>query len=73
MTNLGSYLADQLMLPMALGAGGSYRTPPLSRHAQTNIETLATFLDTPVEVEAIGEGTGSERVVEVRLGGVRAP
>ncbi len=48
---VGAHLADQLMLPMALAAGGRYRTGPLSLHATTNVETIALFLDVPIGVE----------------------
>jgi RNA 3'-terminal phosphate cyclase (ATP) len=47
---VGSHLADQLMVPLALGPGGSYRTLPLTLHSRTNIETIGRFLDRPIEV-----------------------
>ncbi len=50
---VGEYLADQLMIPMALAGGGSYTTLPLSRHATTNIEVIRKFLDVGIEVETI--------------------
>ena len=70
---VGSHLADQMMLPLALGAGGSYRTHPLSRHAETNLEIIRAFLAIPLEVRPLevrplGEGPGPERAVEVRIG-----
>src|SRR5262245_4049922 len=34
---IGPYLADQLLLPLALARGGTFRTVPLSRHSRTNI------------------------------------
>jgi RNA 3'-terminal phosphate cyclase (ATP) len=48
---VGTHLADQLLLPMAIAGGGTYRTLPLSLHATTNIETIREFLDVPVRVE----------------------
>jgi RNA 3'-terminal phosphate cyclase (ATP) len=42
---VGEYLADQLLIPMAMAAGGSFSTLPLSRHATTNIDVIARFLD----------------------------
>ncbi len=45
---VGEYLADQLLLPMALGGGGSFTTLPPSRHTLTNIEIIRKFL--PVEI-----------------------
>ena len=44
------HLADQLLLPMALGAGGEFRTVALSEHARTQITLLGLFLATRVEV-----------------------
>jgi RNA 3'-terminal phosphate cyclase (ATP) len=48
---VGTHLADQLLLPMAIAGGGKFRTMPLSLHATTNIDTIAAFLDVPVRVE----------------------
>lgn len=41
---IGEHLADQLMLPLALLAGGVYRTLEPSRHARTNAEVVERFL-----------------------------
>ncbi len=38
---VGSYLADQLLLPFAVAGGGRFRTNELSLHATTNIATIA--------------------------------
>lgn len=59
---VGRYLADQLLLPMALAGGGSFRTLPPSRHTTTNIDVIRQFL--PVEVTVLKEDTN---VWEVRL------
>ena len=40
----GEYLADQLLLPLALAGGGAFTANTLSRHATTNIETIREFL-----------------------------
>ncbi|MEM1183451.1 MAG: RNA 3'-terminal phosphate cyclase [Planctomycetota bacterium] len=42
------YLADQLMLPLALAGGGGYLTGPLSRHSETNADVIEAFLDVKV-------------------------
>jgi RNA 3'-terminal phosphate cyclase (ATP) len=47
------HLADQLLLPMSLAAGGTYLTGPLSLHSTTNIETIRQFLDVPITVEEV--------------------
>lgn len=49
---VGPHLADQLLLPMALGAGGSFVTGPLSLHTKTNIEVIGQFLDRPIHVRS---------------------
>jgi RNA 3'-terminal phosphate cyclase (ATP) len=48
---VGEHLADQLLIPMALGAGGRFRTVEPSGHTRTNIETIRRFLDVAIEVE----------------------
>jgi RNA 3'-terminal phosphate cyclase (ATP) len=60
---VGWRLADQLLLPMALGAGGAFLTLPLSLHARTNIGTIGKFLDRPIAAAENGDGN-----VEVRVG-----
>ena len=44
------YLADQLLIPLALAKGGVFRTQTLSRHATTNIEVIKRFLDVEITV-----------------------
>lgn len=53
---VGEYLADQLLLPMAIGkaagsGGGQFRTMSLSRHATTHIDIIKRFLDVEINVE----------------------
>jgi len=47
---VGRHLADQLLLPLALAGGGRFTTPPLSKHTETQIATIARFLDIEVVV-----------------------
>ncbi|MDB5103173.1 MAG: 3-terminal-phosphate cyclase [Fibrobacteres bacterium] len=54
---VGWRLADQLLLPMALGAGGSFRTMPLSNHTRTNIETIGLFLERRIEAREADGGS----------------
>ncbi len=42
---VGEHLADQLMLPMALGEGGSFRTLKPSLHTQTNRDVIHLFTE----------------------------
>ena len=67
---VGEYLADQLMLPLALsaaggGGGGTYRTLDLSDHSKTHIEVIQKFL--PVEIEVDRKAT-DDVTVSVRPG-----
>ena len=47
----GEYLTDQLMLPLALAAGGTFTATKLSRHAKTNQDVIGMFLPVRFEVE----------------------
>ena len=40
------YLADQLLLPMAICSGGRFRTAALSEHSRSNIDVIGWFLGT---------------------------
>jgi RNA 3'-terminal phosphate cyclase (ATP) len=42
---VGEYLADQLLLPLAIAGGGAFRAVRLSRHARTHIDLIQRFLD----------------------------
>jgi RNA 3'-terminal phosphate cyclase (ATP) len=48
---VGGHLADQLLLPMALGAGGRFVTGKPSSHTLTNIQVIRQFLDVPIQAE----------------------
>ena len=61
---VGEYLADQLIVPMAIALGGSFTSGPLSRHATTNIEVVKKFLDVEINVTAL-----DKRLVRVDVGG----
>lgn len=47
---VGEHLADQLLVPLALGRGGRFRTTPPSLHTTTQIDLLRQFLG--IEVRA---------------------
>lgn len=53
---VGEHLADQLLIPMALAGGGTFRTRPLTAHTRTNITTLEAFLDVRVQVTESTDG-----------------
>ncbi len=59
---VGKRLADQLLIPLALAGGGGFRTLPLSRHTQTNMEIISRFL--PV---TFATATAEDRTVEVTV------
>lgn len=57
---VGPHLADQLLVPMALAGGGSFRATELTPHAITNIETVQRFIDLPIQTRR--EPAGAWRV-----------
>jgi RNA 3'-terminal phosphate cyclase (ATP) len=64
---IGRHLADQLMLPLGIGAylgsgGGVFRTMDLSLHAATHLEILHRFLEIDVQVEQCGPGDWLVRI-----------
>ena len=48
---VGIHLADQLLIPMALAGGGSFRTLPPTAHTLTNVRVIQQFLDVPIAIE----------------------
>lgn len=52
---VGPYLADQLLVPMALAGRGVFVSSSLSSHAMTNLEVVERFCDVRFKVEKIGE------------------
>lgn len=48
------YLADQIMLPMALGGGGRFTLSRISQHARTNAALISRFL--PVNFSFVSNG-----------------
>jgi len=50
---VGRYLADQLLLPIALAGGGSYLTLRPSFHTTTNIEVIKRFMDCRITQEEV--------------------
>ena len=54
---VGRFLADQLLLPMAIGAGGKFLTHAPTKHTQTNVEVIQKFLNTDIKLENNKDGT----------------
>jgi len=60
---VGEHLADQLLLPLALGKGGRFLTTRPSLHTLTQVDTLRAFV--PVEI-SIEQQAGLAHLVTVR-------
>jgi RNA 3'-terminal phosphate cyclase (ATP) len=52
---VGEYLADQLIVVLAVANGGSFRTLQPSRHTATNIQVLRQFLGINITTRQLGE------------------
>ena len=63
---VGPYLADQLLLPMALGAGGRFITGLPTEHTLTHRDIINRFLGPVVTIEAMDKRLWQ---VEVKAGG----
>jgi len=61
---IGRYLADQLLIPIALAGAGKFRTGPLSRHTTTNLEVIRRFLDLQIELTEEPKRTWTIAVAE---------
>jgi RNA 3'-terminal phosphate cyclase (ATP) len=48
---VGIHLADQLLIPMALAGGGTFRTLTPTTHTITNAEVIRRFLNVPIVIE----------------------
>lgn len=53
---LDSHLADQVLLPLALAAGGCFSTLQPSAHTQTNAAVIRNFLPLNYEASELGSG-----------------
>jgi RNA 3'-terminal phosphate cyclase (ATP) len=61
---VGKYLADQLLIPIALAGGGSFRTLVPTRHTLTNIEVIKKFLDIEINCDSKGHDDCEIRIVK---------
>lgn len=52
---VGEHLADQLLLPLALGTGGRFTTTEPSGHTRTNIDVIREFLETEITMKPVDE------------------
>jgi RNA 3'-terminal phosphate cyclase (ATP) len=53
---VGEHLADQLLLPMALGDGGVFVTTRVTSHLRSNIEVIERFTTRRVGVDPVPDG-----------------
>lgn len=52
---VGPYLADQLLLPIALAGGGAFVTVAPDRHTPTNIDVIRRFLTLTITTTALAQ------------------
>jgi RNA 3'-terminal phosphate cyclase (ATP) len=52
---VGEYLADQLLLPMAMSCSGSFLTHNPTQHTKTNLQVIARFLSTSISLSEDGK------------------
>lgn len=53
---VGPYLADQLLLPLALAGGGSFVTTQVTAHLRSNALVVETFTDRRIRIEPQASG-----------------
>lgn len=53
--SVDEHLADQLLIPMVLAGGGSFRTTKPSLHTNTNAAVIQRFLPAPISIEQVSE------------------
>jgi RNA 3'-terminal phosphate cyclase (ATP) len=58
---VGRFLADQLLVPMAIAGGGAFVTLPPSRHTLTNIDTIRHFM--ALTIDAVEKAPGQWEIV----------
>lgn len=62
---VGEHLADQLLVPLAIAGGGSFRTLPPTSHTRTCAAIVERFAPVRITLRAEGDPAGSWRI-EVR-------
>jgi RNA 3'-terminal phosphate cyclase (ATP) len=53
---VGEHLADQLLLPMALGEGGSFVTAQATPHLRSNVAVIERFTARRIAIELVKDG-----------------
>jgi len=65
---VGVYLADQLLIPMAMAGGGRFTTLRVSRHFLTNAQIIQRFLKINIEITKQKESEPDQSVWEIHVG-----
>lgn len=60
---VSEHLADQLLLPMVLNAGGSFITHAMSEHVKTNINVINQFIDNAISISEVDDDTVKINVI----------
>lgn len=63
---VGPYLADQLLLPMALAGGGSFTTVKPTSHSRTMIDVISKFLPVTSRFDPRPEGDHLATITKLR-------
>jgi RNA 3'-terminal phosphate cyclase (ATP) len=53
---VGIHLADQLLIPMAMARGGSFRTLTPTAHLRTNLAIVQRFADVAIDLTQESDG-----------------
>jgi RNA 3'-terminal phosphate cyclase (ATP) len=69
---VGEHLQDQLLVPLAVGAGGSFLTGPPTLHTTTNADVIRAFLP-DVRIDLVPGDAGRTRVLVEPDGGGPPP
>lgn len=70
---VGAHLADQLVVPLALGAGGRFTATRVSDHLRTNVAVLAALTDGRATVTEHAGGTATVEVTPASRDRGRGP
>ena len=63
---VGRHLADQLLIPMALGKGGRFTTVKPTLHTETNMDIIKQFLEVEITSEQMNETAWSIEVAPAK-------
>lgn len=70
---VGPWLADQLLVPMAVAGGGSFRTMKPTLHTWTNIQIVKNFLPVDITVKEEEDNAWLIQVLSLKSSGPNSP